>query len=88
MAELSTSITVQQPPAREVQKNEENIVITSNKQKLEEPIRKTVYQVDGEGYLMDGQGKYLLTEQGEMIKLNQDQIEALIDSKAVEIIES
>lgn len=37
---------------------------------------------------MDGQGKYLLTEQGEMIKLNQDQIEALIDSKAVEIIES
>ncbi len=29
-------------------------MITSNKQKLEEPIRKTVYQVDGEGYLMDG----------------------------------
>lgn len=34
-------------------------------------MRKTVYQVDNEGYLMDGEGKYLLTEEGTMIKLNQ-----------------
>ncbi len=36
---------------------------------------------------MDGEGKYLLTEEGTMIKLNQEQIEALFDSKVVEIIE-
>ncbi len=29
-----------------------------------------MYQVDSEGYLMDGERKYLLTDEGNMIKLN------------------
>ena len=61
--------------------------MSQKREETKEDLKKSVYQVDNEGNLMDGEGKYLLTEEGTMIKLNQEQIEALIDSKAVEIIE-
>jgi hypothetical protein len=37
-----------------------------------------VYQVDSEGYLMDGERKYLLTESGTMIRLDGEQIKSLL----------
>jgi hypothetical protein len=40
-------------------------------------LKKSVYQVDHEGFLMDGEGKYLLTESGSMIRLENEQIRAL-----------
>jgi flagellar basal body rod protein FlgG len=43
-------------------------------------IQKARYQVDKDGYLMDGEGKYLLTENNQMICLNEEQINALMNS--------
>jgi hypothetical protein len=42
-----------------------------------------VYQVDKDGYLMDGESKYLLTESGSLIKLESEQIKALLESRLV-----
>lgn len=37
---------------------------------------------------MDGERKYLLTESGVMIRLDSEQIKALLESKLVEVIDS
>lgn len=50
--------------------------------------RAGVYQVDKEGYLMDGEGRYLLKANDEMIKLTSHQINVLITSNVVQIIDS
>lgn len=36
-----------------------------------------VYQLDENGFLMDEEGHYILDEQGQMIKLNEEHIERL-----------
>lgn len=46
-----------------------------------------MYQVDKEGYLMDGDGKYLLTATNSLIKLSNEQIAALIESSVIEKVE-
>lgn len=79
-ADLSASILLANPTVTDKVKGQ---TTSAKNEEIAEQIKKTVYQVDNEGYLMDGEGKYLLTEEGTMIKLNQEQIEALIDSKAI-----
>lgn len=37
----------------------------------EENAKKSVYQFDTENYLMDGDGNYILTEEGKPIKLSE-----------------
>ena len=46
-----------------------------------------MYQFDTENYLMDGEGNYILTEEGKAIKLTEEQIQALYESKAIEVVE-
>lgn len=46
-----------------------------------------MYQFDTENYLMDGEGNYILTEDGKPIKLSEEQIQALFESNVIEVIE-
>ena len=47
--------------------------------------KKAVYQFDTENYLMDGEGDYILTEDGKPIKLTEEQIQALFESNVIEV---
>ena len=45
---------------------------------------EVVYQIDENGFLMDEDGNYILDDQGEKIKLNDDQIERLRENNLLE----
>jgi hypothetical protein len=60
------------------------IINSSNIANIDELPRHTegeeeeiVYQLDENGFLMDEDGNYILDEQGQMIKLNEEHIERL-----------
>ena len=90
--ELSTSILVNSSTLPERNKEGESGVETgSNSVKIEvsgprESQEKVMYQFDTENYLMDGEGNYILTEEGKPIKLTEEQIQALYESKAIEVV--
>ena len=90
--ELSTSILVNSSTLPERHKEGERGVETgSNSVKIEvsgprETQEKVMYQFDTENYLMDGEGNYILTEDGKAIKLTEEQIQALYESKAIEVV--
>ena len=90
--ELSTSILVNSSTLPERNKEGESGVETgSNSVKIEvsgprESQEKVMYQFDMENYLMDGEGNYILTEEGKPIKLTEEQIQALYESKAIEVV--
>ena len=47
--------------------------------------KKAVYQFDTDNFLMDGEGNYILTEDGKPIKLTEEQIQALFESNVIEV---
>lgn len=47
-------------------------------------MKKKVYQIDPDGFLMDGDGKYLLSPSNQMIKLPEDKIGELSRSGLIE----
>ena len=57
--------------------------IAASKSVEYEEVRKSVYQIDSEGFLMDGDRRYILSESGSMIRLNGEQIAALMESKVI-----
>ena len=48
-------------------------------------MAKSIYQIDRDGYLMDGDGRYLLTEDNKMVKLTNEQVRVLTESDSVEM---
>lgn len=94
--ELSTSILINSstlpirpngqavPSELPVQSKEE---VPLEQRTVQKTVDKKVYQFDTENHLMDGDGNYILTEQGQPIKLSEEQIQALIESNAIEVVD-
>lgn len=50
----------------------------------EEDEVEVVYQINEHGYLMDEDGNFIYDDQGEMIKLNEKQIQRLRENNLLE----